>query len=641
MKDKMKTILPGDLVGRIEDGDYVYYTVRKIEAGKLICTYLDDDFDEEFDDDTVRLNPAKVDHYPLVTVSADQVRSFLRYEASYTEIFGDVRPCARLRCEETVIMSGENLLTAFRRCKEEGFDAAEEAWLNPAGHLFDKLFVFSKDAGSGAPVDGYRHLPSAAQLLFRLFAPAVWPWQRDTDVPDFDELIAKTEETIRMLSLPVPARPYADDDKEHYIRMFDNDDMQAAATDDEIALWVQYVDELCEKENRTALYAKAYSFYGGNRAYACDWCGARDLLLKLMEIDENPFLANTLGYIFYYGRCTDGVPEYEKAFYYYNIGAAGGIYESRYKLSDMYRHGYGVKKNHQIASGIIHELYRENLKYIQRGHTDCKFADVALRMGNLRRDGIVGETPDPDDAYWYYLQADFAIRQRLRDCNWYGDTSVAAGIGKAIDEILPATSYAKPCYTIRMWSVAQLLSSAFALHRRVEAKIRKLRDGQYSLRFRIQPMKGEKNPPRFFVTLPQAHFCGYLDHITVKTEELYDFRIDGRRFEGEAATVIFDDIDYAAFEFYGACVMELNAVYVLKLPSKEKGETYGFVSVTFSDGGRHYDYRCDLPGIRVGDEVIVPSRDGEARVRVAAVFERTESETTLPIAKYKSVLRKA
>ena len=86
--------------------------------------------------------------------------------------------------------------------------------------------------------------------------------------------------------------------------------------------------------------------------------------------------------------------------------------------------------------------------------------------------------------------------------------------------------------------------------------------------------------------------------------------------------------------------MHLNSELVLKFPSKKTGKTYKFVSVTFSDGGRHYDYLCDIPDVKVGDEVVVPSRDGDAHVRVVGVFERSESETTLPIAKYKSVLNK-
>ncbi|MBR5619650.1 MAG: sel1 repeat family protein, partial [Clostridia bacterium] len=585
-------------------------------------------------------DPAKVDHYPSVTADAETVRKLLRYESSFFDLFGELYPYERLLCEEKVIMTGDDLLSALRKFKERGYNVAEKEWAEPVRTIFGTVFAFEKDPYAPEAVDGYRFLPREGDVFFRYYEELVWRGWRETDEPEIDRLIAQTENALKTLSLPVAQREYDDDIKEQYVRAFDNDDMRDEATDDEMALWIRYVEDLCDKGSKTALYAKAYSLYGGNRAYECDWCGSRDLLLKLMENDDNPFLANTLGYIFYYGRCTGGEPEYDKAFFYYNIGAAGGVYESRYKLADMYRHGYGVNKNERIASSIIGELYHENLKHIRNGHTDCKFADIALRMGNLYRDGVGMDEPDPDEAYRFYLEADFAIRQRLRDCNWYGDQSVAAGIGRSIDEILPQTSFNKPCYTVHMWTVAHLLSSAFALHRRVEAKIKKLKNGQYSLRFRILPKKGEACPPRFFITVPEAHFCGYLDHITVQTEMIYAFQIDGKRFDGEEATVIFDRIAYFSFEDYGACAMFLNAEFKIKFPSKRRGKTHRFVSVTFSDGGRHYDFLCDLSDVNVGDEVIVPSRDGEARVRVVSVFERSESETTLPIAKYRSVLRK-
>ena len=57
-----------------------------------------------------------------------------------------------------------------------------------------------------------------------------------------------------------------------------------------------------------------------------------------------------IGYIYYYGRCWDGQPQYDEAFRYFSVGAAGGIYESRYKLADMFAKGYGVVQNKNIIS---------------------------------------------------------------------------------------------------------------------------------------------------------------------------------------------------------------------------------------------------------------------------------------------------
>jgi TPR repeat protein len=67
-------------------------------------------------------------------------------------------------------------------------------------------------------------------------------------------------------------------------------------------------------------------------------------MIRLFELTDNPQYANTLGYIYYYGRCNNGVPEYDQAFYYFSYAAANGLYEGMYKLADLFWHGYGCKK---------------------------------------------------------------------------------------------------------------------------------------------------------------------------------------------------------------------------------------------------------------------------------------------------------
>ena len=189
------------------------------------------------------------------------------------------------------------------------------------------------------------------------------------------------------------------------------------------------------EEETEALETLGYCYYGGNELFECDWNKARDIFLNLMEnpevkdVDKCRF-ANTLGYIYYYGRCTDGVPDYESAFKYFSLGAAAGIYESIYKLADLYMHGYFVPKNNCAAYSLVYSIYDDNLKDILKGNFDCKFADVALRMGNLCRDGI---TPK-DDSYYFYTLADCAIRKR-REFEYYGDDKVATGIQKELDRI--------------------------------------------------------------------------------------------------------------------------------------------------------------------------------------------------------------
>ncbi len=77
--------------------------------------------------------------------------------------------------------------------------------------------------------------------------------------------------------------------------------------------------------------------------------------------------ANTLGYIYYYGRCNGGVPEYDKAFYYFGIAAANGLYEGMYKLADMFRHGYGCRESRHTARNLYGMVYEDSLKHFLQG----------------------------------------------------------------------------------------------------------------------------------------------------------------------------------------------------------------------------------------------------------------------------------
>ena len=62
-----------------------------------------------------------------------------------------------------------------------------------------------------------------------------------------------------------------------------------------------------------------------------------------------------LGYIYYYGRT--GKPNYQKAFEYYSKASEVGDITSAYKVTDMYRNGYYVKKDNQKYTEIIKSLY--------------------------------------------------------------------------------------------------------------------------------------------------------------------------------------------------------------------------------------------------------------------------------------------
>ncbi len=614
--------------------EYLY--VVNIEDGKLCCCDLEDYHDyigTEYICGYQDLNPEEVEYLPPVEASEEDIGKFIRYEQSFEDIFGKVEPRERLKAEKLHYIDAEELLSILQLIKHKYSEKIIDEWLRPMSELRDGVWKFRELDNAE---DGYNYVP-ALPSLYSIF------WQMDGRT-SIDELIGELLNLMAWQKLPVAERDYEDRVKEAYIHLLDSDEMRLKATDKDMALFVQYTDELCEKNNIRALYAKAYSCYGGNRAYRCDWNESRRLLLKLMELDDNPYLANTLGYIYYYGRCSDGTPDYEAAFYYYSIGAAGGVDESRYKLADMFARGRGVKENKRIAASIVSELYKENLKDVQNMRVEGKFSDVAFRMGNYFRYGIYFDQ-SYDKAYHFYLQAQFAIRMRQQASDQYGDARVAAGIERAIEEVLPETSFDEPVNMINDYAndlFAKLLGKATRKRQAMEVMVKRLDNNEFSLCFRILPRKSEQNAPKFFITVPAAHFCGYLECVTlhIQPKSICPLKINGQIFKGDEAKAVFDYIDYGCLYLYGREVLSYGGPCSFKVPSSDIEKKHKFASIIFDGSIKHYDYLCDLPDIKPGDRVIVNVRNEDTEVTVVSTFEKSKSEMALPLSKYKRVLRK-
>ena len=421
---------------------------------------------------------------------------------------------------------------------------------------------------------------------------------------------------------------------------FDSDsiDKQSEKTQQ---LFKKCLDSLCDKKDPKAIQRRGYCYYCGTKIYPNDWIKARDAFLEYYQLTGDASAANTLGYIYYYGRCNGGVPEYEEAFKYFSIGHAYTYFESTYKLADMFAHGYGVVKDGETANHLYWSVYKQTLKRFVREDYESKFADAALRMGNCFRDEI-GAIKDLETAYYYYLQADFAIRKRTQVANHYGDTVVFNGVQKALEVVRKeytdkgrTENFVYPGWT--KWTLIK--------HRRCRLKIKKLKDGILSIT--ASPMKrfDEDKAPLMLITIPKADYCEMRAKITIKTAKNSTFEIaDG------ASEIIFDHVEFdfgkrvTKFYLYDKCTGEIcTEGYSFTAPAVKKelsGDVLHFVSVCFEESGRCYDYLCDDESVKVGDTVIVNGYDGEKAVKVVDVSDKYESQLGLPMDRFKKIIRK-
>ena len=622
----------------IEEGDVVSWkSGRKTLLGKVIDIDEDSALVYVFSDG-VRgverpVSLARLTFVPPVTVSREELRKFCRFEIRYSELKKGLI-YANLDIPEAYQIVPEDLKEAVLNYHQYGI-GEEDFETEYFWALWDELFygVGMETALNGPKGKAGKNIPRPNQ--YTVFSDA-WgilheKYYSGEEETTLDDVIREVQVWEDNKDKPLSEREFTTFQKKDFLNYWD-DDRLASADAETKAAYRRVLDSLCEENDIIALKKKAYACYGyGNAAYGQDWPQSTECLLKLMELDPDPQYANTLGYMYYYGRCTDGVPEYDKAFYYFSIGAAGWYYESRYKLSDMFLHGCGVAKNPKAAASIIWELYEDQLKKIRKGDFTSNFADVALRAGNICKDGV-DHLRDPNSAFFYYLQAQYAIRMRMLSEANFGDEKVAAGIEQAISEILPETDYEKPKRVIHFRRLKELLAYGLRKKHHLEMKIQKTSDTETRLTIRILPFEDELRAPQLFVTIPAAHFCGLLDKVTLTAKKIETLdTADG------SDTFCFDSIEGPFFYLYGRLVAEIEADYVFTAPGNSR-KKYTFVSVTFTPGGKHYHYRTDLP-LKPGDQAIVETGNGESVVTVEAVFEKTEAELAMPLRRYKKILK--
>jgi len=381
----------------------------------------------------------------------EQMQKIARYEATFSEFvtlpedYDDIEDYIQI--EEEYQITLEDLLCAIRNLikKNPTIKAFGEDWVYPLGQLEAAFGIGiacgedDDDNDEEVTPDTIRGLPVTAEdvfarIWFELYD--LWTmWDDEACISEIQE-VPEYQKEIELFfaerEKPVGERTFTDWQKKGYIRSFESDDRVRNASEAELHVCRQFTEELIERDSGTALHLKGYACYGGNRLYPCAWPASRDCIARLFEKTDDPQYANTLGYIYYYGRCTDGVPEYEKAFEMFSIAAANGLYEGLYKLADMYRYGYACRKSPKTARNLYGMVYEDCRKKFLDGQ-DNSFADAALRMGNVFLRGI-DEKVNPGVAYFYYLQADLAQRRRIEHTDFFGNTTVSINIRKALDE---------------------------------------------------------------------------------------------------------------------------------------------------------------------------------------------------------------
>ena len=95
----------------------------------------------------------------------------------------------------------------------------------------------------------------------------------------------------------------------------------------------------------------------------------------------------------------------------------------------------------------------------------------------------------------------------------------------------------------------------------------------------------------------------------------------------------------AEFGSYLCTVPKRQLSSAAKNLSLMTGKTYRFAAVRFPGGQKIYHYRCDAD-LKIGDQAVVMTGQGEKRVTVTDIFEMSESEMKFPLEQYKVIKQK-
>ena len=293
----------------------------------------------------------------------------------------------------------------------------------------------------------------------------------------------------------------------------------------------------------------------------------------------------------------------------------------------MYKNGYGVIKSAETANSIIGKLYEENKKYIANGEFDCKFADIALRVGNFYRNDEDIEESDFEEMLYYYMQAYYAIRMRMKCGDYYGDNRVCTAIQEALAETKELMGF-KALKKTDYYSLAGIFNDTLSVGNKLELKIKALKNNKYKMTFKTHSRK------RMFITIPDLELCGMYEKLDVilKTDEIIKEDLIGK-------TLLVDKIYHNDFMYDNESVLELNGEYVFEItaPTKALEKIYRIASVCFNEGGRLYDYLCEDDSIKENDIVTVTANGEKKSVRIVRVLTKKESELSLPVSKYKKL----
>lgn len=569
-------------------------------------------------------------------ISMENLEKFCRYEVSWNEIIGSEAAHCTLTCADPYEIKITDILTAMDRIKNENIpkEQACSEWYDPLCQIFRpgmKLVKPENPIESRPSIDA---LPSRESIISYLLSGRLHYLLANSHVPfsDIHDLVCdRIKNLLADEDKPLYERTYTDRDRELFLKYWDDPNKLNNCRDElTLLIYKAFADTLALQGNVVGLHAKGFGSFGGNAAYLCNWVDAQLCLDTAYIITGEAEYAFALGYIYYFGKSTDGRPDYERAFKYLSIGAAAGIGISQCLLSDMFRKGQCVSANSRIAEKMIFELYDKLTDKIHSGFFNNNFPETALRMGNFANDFRKSEDDIYKPPYYYYLLARFTLRMRRNKHYHYGDRELADSIDSAINNAL-ASGKSIPHSPEAAVNLENILDSYFLEKYCFMMKIRKLKNGDIRFTITIEP--NSNNVTDILVCVPEVGYCGVTDKLIVTLKGgdivLADESAKGIKFSG---------MSYKSFTLDGMPIMKIisGKIYFRKPAQAMRKHKIALVKLTESQ--KTEEYLADgFDNITADTLVHVETADGIKEGTVISLFTKEEDELHFSIDSYRSI----
>lgn len=310
------------------------------------------------------------------------------------------------------------------------------------------------------------------------------------------------------------------------------------------------VNLLCDAKVDVGFKAKAYGSYIGNAAYPVDYKIAEENFLLLIKKFQDPYAANALGFIYYYGRTNGGKADYNKAFKYFTFAALADVTEARYKLCDLMVMGKGFPcKAPDMAYSILLDMYNDFLfSEFCCGNFACECADIAIRLGriDLERAKKRRNLKVTKRAYNYFLIAHYALVKRMESDKQIGDDSVMERLLPALDEARELLHNQLQGYLDSDAVLPEIrLLDKFISSGDIRLAISNAGRNSYNISFVRE--EDDEYAYNVLVVVPEMDFCSFVSEISINIANKPQIFVDID--ETKIASLVYSD---KKLDFYGS-----------------------------------------------------------------------------------------